>query len=229
MPVVADPGGHRQIGAELPFVLEETADGFFDKDDSGVAALEQDGEGSVGGEVGERGVGQGAELVRAVREAPTAPVGNINAVLQGVFTDSLRDEPGDGGVKLGGESIGLGTTAGKGVADDEARSDKVGFEGSPVAGDEKAELGEQFGGEHGAMVEDGLVFAKPQLLAGGGEGGAADPAIVLPTVLKVLLQEDGLFFVELMAKAEGGDSVDFRGGHVFADRPCNALGEDDGY
>ena len=57
LPVVADPGGHRQIGAELPFVLEETADGFFDKDDSGVAALEQDGEGSVGGEVGEGGVG----------------------------------------------------------------------------------------------------------------------------------------------------------------------------
>lgn len=98
------------------------------------------------------GVGEGAELVRTVREASTAPVGNIDAVLQGVFTESLRDEPSDGGVELGGESIGLGTTAGKGVADDEARSEEVGFQGGPVASDEKAELGEQFGGEDGAMV-----------------------------------------------------------------------------
>lgn len=76
--------------------------------------------------------------------------------------------------------------------------------------------------------KDSLVFAKPELLAGGGERGAADAAIVLPTVLEVLLNEDGVFFVELMAEAEGGDGVDFGGGHVVADRPFDAFREDDG-
>ena len=56
LPVVTDTGGEGEVLAELPFVLKEAADVFFNDNGARVAAVDDSREGPIGGEIGQRRV-----------------------------------------------------------------------------------------------------------------------------------------------------------------------------
>ena len=58
-------------------------------------------------------------MIGSVGQAAAAPIGDVDAVFERVFTDGLGEQPSYGSVELSGEAIGLGTAAGECVGDDD--------------------------------------------------------------------------------------------------------------
>ena len=184
--------------------------------------------GRVAGVAGEGGELVGAETIGVVIDGAAAELGELYAGANVVLAVAPGDDFVDVDRVFGFGYVGLSAAADERAADLDGLcvGDALGDVLVLLEGDLK--LVDEGRGDDDAVVENGVVFAGVQVVAGFCEGDAADACVGAGAVLEVIAEGEAVVGREVVGDADGVLRIAVGGEDVFDDGAVGADGVDYG-
>ena len=186
LPVVTQAERDLELRGELDLILDEGAQLIDPVESASEALLRSEDVGRVCGVVGEGGKFEGAETIGVVVDSAAAELWKLNADADVVHPVAPSEDLVDVDGVFRSCDVGLSAASDERAADLDRLRVGDGLDDVLILLQGYEELVDEIGSEDKAIVEDDVVFAGVEVIAGLGEGNATDSGVDAGGVLEVV-------------------------------------------